>query len=39
MSIPLTRSDPVSAREILAVFLREVAASSDGNDLIAVPEL
>ena len=29
----------MSAREILAGFLREVAASSDGNNLIAVPEL
>ena len=37
VSIPLSRPNSVSAGEVLAVLLGDVAPSSDGNDPVVVP--
>ena len=37
MSIPLAWSNPVPFGEVLAVFLGDVMAGSDGNNIVFVP--
>ena len=39
VSVPLTRPYFVSPGEIRAVFLRDVTASSDGNNIVALPRI